>query len=404
VELCNGSKTGSGTNIRLVGVSYRSKTRALINAVDVEKQSARILKHKALASVRASIAAFNGFEEDGRVTEVLLRMQHAFEMLLKAALNAQNVSVFDKSTGRSVGVDRAINLAQGDAKIKLTDDEAGLIRAIDAMRDDEQHWYTSVDEGILYMHVRASVTLFDDLLSRVFNERLGSHIPKRVLPIGAEPPKDFQLLVDEAFERVADLLKPGKRMGAQARAQVRTLLAMEAHTDPDTKVSDKDVTEVIKGITEKKTREQVFPKLAGVNANITGEGVEVQVRFVKSGGMPVTYVSDGADASAVRVVDLHKKYYLSKSELAEKLGLTEPRAMALRRHVGADSNPDMSNTFHMGKVTYLAYSDNAFKALREARDTLDADAIWAAHRPTNKPVPACAVKGCAHAAPTAKAA
>lgn len=59
------------------------------------------------------------------------------------------------------------------------------------------------------MHVRAGVTLFDDLLLRVFEERFGNHMPRRVLPIGAEPPKDFQLLVDEEYERVRELLKPG---------------------------------------------------------------------------------------------------------------------------------------------------------------------------------------------------
>lgn len=92
---------------------------------------------------------------------------------------------------------------------------------------------------------------------------------------------------------------------------------------------------------------------------------------------------------------------LSASDLAEKLGLTQPRALALRRHVGADRNPDMSNVFHMGKVTYLAYSDNAFSAMRNARDHLDGDAIWAAHRPTNKSVPPRAVAGCYIALPVA---
>lgn len=117
---------------------------------------------------------------------------------------------------------------------------------------------------------------------------------------------------------------------------------MEAHSDPDTLVSDKDVTRVVKGITEGKSRDQVFPKLSGVSANLSGEGIDLEVRFVRSGGMPVTYVSDGADASAVRIVDLHKKYYLTASELATKLGVTAPRATAVRRHVGADTNPDMS--------------------------------------------------------------
>ena len=359
------------------------------------RQSARILKGKALSSIRASVVAFNGLDDDGRVTEVLLRMQHAFEMLMKASLNQQGTSVFDKKTGKSVGLDKALNLAATDKKIKLTTDEAGLVRTLDAMRDEEQHWYTNVDEGLLYMHIRAGVTLFDDLLFRVFGERLGDHIPRRVLPIGAEPPKDFQLLVDEAYDRVKDLLKPGRRMGAQARADVRTLLAMEAHTDPDTVVSDKDVTRVIRGITEGKTREQVFPKLSGVAADIIGDGIEVQVRFVKSGGMPITYVSDGADASAVRVVDLHKKYYLTATELSLKLGVSPPRALALRRHVGADSDSDMSNVFHMGKVRYLGYSDNAVTAMRNAMENLDMDAIWATHRPTNKAVPPCTQSGCA---------
>ena len=363
------------------------------------RQSARILKGKAVASVRASVIAFNGLDEDARVTNVLLRMQHAFEMLLKAALNQGGASVFDKKTGKSIGLEKAINLAQGDRKIKLGADEAGLIRTIDAMRDEEQHWYSVVDEAILYMHVRAGVTLFDDLLLRVFEERLGNHIPRRVLPIGAEPPKDFQLLVDEEYERVRDLLKPGRRMGAQARGHIRTLLAMEAHSDPDTLVSDKDVTRVVKGITEGKSRYQVFPKLSGVSANLSGEGVELEVRFVRTGGVPVTYVSDGADASAVRVVDLQKKYYLTASELATKLGVTPPRATAVRRHVGADTNPDMSNTFRMGKVRYLGYSDNAYTAMLAAERDLDMVEIWAAHRPTNRPVPTCTQPGCASILP-----
>lgn len=359
------------------------------------RQSSRILKDKAVASVRASVVAFNGLDDHGRVTNVLLRMQHAFEMLLKSALDQQGASVFDKKTGKSIGLEKALNLAQGNQKIKLTSDEAGLIRTIDAMRDEEQHWYAIVDESILYMHIRAGVTLFDDLLLRVFDERLGDHIPRRVLPIGAEPPREFQLLVDEEFERIRQLLKPGRRRGAQARAHIRTLLAMEAHTDPDTAVSDKDVTRVLNGISKGKTREQVFPKLGGVSAMLSGEGVELEVRFVRSGGMPVTYVSDGADASAIRVVDLHKKYYMTATELAAKLGVTSPRATAIRRHIGADTNTDMSNVFYMGNVRYLGYSDNAYKAMSDAKNGLNMEEIWAAHRPTNKPLPICSQPPCA---------
>lgn len=362
----------------------------------MQRQSARVLKGKAVASARASLVAFNGLNDDGRVTEVLLRMQHAFEMLLKAGLNAQNVSVFDKKTGKSISLDKAINLAMGDKKIKLAEPEAGLIRAVAALRDEEQHWYTVVDEGLLYTHMRAAVTLFDDLLHRIFGDRLAAHIPRRVLPIGAEPPKDYQLLIDEEFERVRDLLKPGKRQGFEARARIRALLAMEAHVDPDAVVSEKDVASVARGVAKGEAREVVFPKLSGVGTEVAGEGMEVQVRFVKQGGMPVTYVADGADASGIRLVDQEKKYYMSATELAKRLSITPPRATALRRHVGADSDPNMSHQFSFGPLKIVQYSDNALVAMRAALESLNMDEIWAAHAPVRRKdgAVACSQKGC----------
>ena len=50
------------------------------------RRESRTLKTKALSSLRRALTSFNGFEEDGRVTAVLLHAQHACEMLLKAML------------------------------------------------------------------------------------------------------------------------------------------------------------------------------------------------------------------------------------------------------------------------------------------------------------------------------
>jgi hypothetical protein len=47
-----------------------------------------------------------------------------------------------------------------------------------------------VSEQILYLHVRAGVTLFDDILQRVFGERLNSLFRAGVLPVSADPPQD----------------------------------------------------------------------------------------------------------------------------------------------------------------------------------------------------------------------
>ncbi len=72
---------------------------------------------------------------------MLLHLQHAFEMLLKAVLVQTGKPVFDQATGRSVGFERCIGLAVSDDTVKLPETDAGTLRAIDAMRDDEQHWF-----------------------------------------------------------------------------------------------------------------------------------------------------------------------------------------------------------------------------------------------------------------------
>lgn len=370
------------------------------------KKDARVLKRKAVSSMRSAMAAFNSPHDDGRVTAVLLHLQHAFEMLLKAALVQGSVAVFDKKTGRSVGFEAAVRQCQQLVGLKLADEDAGTLRAIDAMRDDEQHWLTEVDEGLLYLHARAGVTLFDDILVKVFAERLADHLPLRVLPISVEPPQDFVTLVDREYDVIKGLHKPGRRAGSTANARIRALLAMEAHVHPETQVSVTDVNRVAKGVRDGKTREQVFPRLGQVGAAVSGTGLDVEVRFVKKDGLPVTMVRGDADAAAIRQVDLQNKYHRSGFDLADAVGLTRPRATALRAHLGVDADPDCLHVFEFGSQRHPRYSDNALVRMRDAAATLDMGAVWAAHaaRPKGKAAPACTQSPCAAPGPGAAAA
>lgn len=362
------------------------------------RNETRFLRNKALSSVRSAMTAFNSLDEDGRATRVLLHLQHAFEMLLKAALVQDKQEVFDKTTGRSIGFDKCVNLGQ-PKPIGLTTEEQGTLRTIDAMRDEEQHWYTVVDEGLLYLYTRAGVTLFDDLLYRVFSERLADYMPLRVLPVGTEPPQDFQTLVDREYSNIADLLKPGRRARAEADARVRTLLAMEAQVDPDAEVSDADVRRVVRGIQAGKSRAAVFPRLSGVATSFQGTGLSVEVRFVKKEGVAVRLVKDDQqeDAAAIRIVPLQKKFHWGAFELADKLGLSRPKSAALRAHLGVDSDPDCVYTFTFGTQKHVRFSDNAYTRMRDALDNgIDLDAIWACHGTGKRstPRPACTQKGC----------
>jgi hypothetical protein len=348
-------------------------------------------------SLITATEAFNSPHDDGRTTRVLLHLQHCFEMLLKAALLQTGVSVFDRKTGRSIGFETCVNLAMANEKIKLSDTDSGTLRAIDAMRDDEQHWFNEVSEQLLYLHARAGVTLFDDLLRRVFDDSLAAYLPVRVLPVTSDPPQDLAMVLDDEYSQIASLLRPGRRARPQARARIRTLLAMEAHVEPDAHVSSKDVDRVEQGIRAGNVRDQVFPKLKDIATSIDGGGVTVEVHFTKTHGAPVRYVADlSIPAAAVREVDLQRKYHRSAAELAAAVGLTGPRSHALRRHLGIDNDESYYHDFIFGAQRHRCYSDNAYTTMREAEKSLDMNTIWEAHRSRpGRAATKCSISGCA---------
>jgi hypothetical protein len=361
------------------------------------KREAQVLHDKAISSITVATTAFNSPSDIGRVTQVLLSLQHSFEMLLKAALVQHRVKVFDKRTGRSNGFATCLGQAQGHAVIKISGDDAGTLRAIDAMRDDEQHWFNEVSEQLLYRYARAAITIFDELLDRVFGERLATYLPNRVLPISTDAPKDLTLLLDDEYSQIVELLKPRRRMREHARARIRTLLAMEAHQEPDTRVSDKDVARVEKGILAGKKRAEVFPKLEGLGTEVNGTGVNITVHFSKKGeGAAVHFVSDDSeDSAAIREVDLNARFSRPAKKLAGDLGITMPVATALRDHLAVDRDPTCFKDFKFGQSSHRAYSDKAFSQMRVLVKSGDSEAIRRAHNPRRgKRFQRCSVPGC----------
>lgn len=221
------------------------------------RREAALLKSKGISSIRRAVVAFNALEDEGRQNAVVRDLQHGFEMLLKAGLREKNVAVFDKKSGRSIGFDKCLRLAR--EHLELSEEQLGLLRAIDALRDDEQHWLAELNEGLLYLHARGAITLTDEILERSFSERLASHLPERVLPISTKPLTDVDVLVDEQWAQIKQLLRPGKRRRAEARAMLRGLLALEGHVSEDARVSERDVNRVERAIRQGKQTPAGFP-------------------------------------------------------------------------------------------------------------------------------------------------
>jgi hypothetical protein len=164
-------------------------------------RDAKILKDKAISSLGRGLSAFNSHVDSGRVTAVLLHFQHAGEMLVKAGLIQRGCKVFDKKSHKADGMRKCLNRAQ--EHLQSPQNEVGVFRTIGALRDTEQHWYSVVPEEILYLECRALVTAFDDMLARVFGEKLADFLPARVLPISTLPlPKDTAVLFDSKYRQI----------------------------------------------------------------------------------------------------------------------------------------------------------------------------------------------------------
>jgi hypothetical protein len=266
-------------------------------------RDSRTLKGKAIASLKIAMMTFNSYDDDGRICSVLLHLQHASEMFLKSVLAQNRAKVFDKDTGKSFGFEKCLRLCQSNHG--LTAEEAGIMRAVDALRDASQHWFVFVSEDLLYMHTRALVTAFDAFLKRALDTDLCSQIPPRVLPVSTKPPGDLEFLIDREYKLIGELLKPGKRQRDEARARIRSLLAMEALVTDEVEISEKDIDRIEKGVKAGKELGKVFPRLITVSTTISGDGVTLKVHFSKKEGAPVRYIGgdDPMEAAAVREVD-----------------------------------------------------------------------------------------------------
>ena len=295
------------------------------------RRESRTLFQKSVSSLRRGLTAFNSFDDDGRITSVLLHLQHASEMLVKAILVQHHINVFDKDMSKAIDFGECLGRAQ--AQCGLTPEETGVMRAISSLRNSEQHWILVLEESILYVHVRALVTVLDDLIARQLKRSLADNLPVRVLPVSTTPMSDIALLIDQEFSQIRDLLKPGRRARENARARIRALLAMESHVVDDVAVTERDIDRIEKAIKKGDALGKVFPRLLTIQTSSTsGHGYDVKVRFSKKEGPPVKFISgdDPTQAAAVREIDLQKKYHMSAKLLAEKLKLTPPKAKAVR--------------------------------------------------------------------------
>jgi hypothetical protein len=171
-----------------------------------------LLKAKALASLRRCARAFNDFDDDGRVSTVLLHLQHAFEMLLKASLMEKDVRVFDRRKGRSIGFDKSVSIG---AEVSVTEKDVNRVeKAIKANRPRPEVFPRLGGLG-------ASIEGSGVTINVKFSKREGA--PVRF--IAADDPREAAAVREVDLQRkyrhsARDLHRePGRRRGCARRAR-----------------------------------------------------------------------------------------------------------------------------------------------------------------------------------------
>jgi hypothetical protein len=193
------------------------------------KRESSLLLDKAYDSLVLSIELFNRPHDTGRITTTLLLLDHAFEMLLKAAIVQKGGSIQEKGVYETIGYDACVRKALSNGNLKfLTEEQALTLQTINSLRDAAQHHLLDISENQFYLHAQTGVTLFRDILKSVFNQELYNRLPKRVLPISTTAPADLMTLFDNEVNEVIKLLQPGIRRKLEAQTKLRPLMILDA--------------------------------------------------------------------------------------------------------------------------------------------------------------------------------
>jgi hypothetical protein len=348
------------------------------------KKEVRLLRRKAVESLVLSIELFNRPSNEARTHGVLILLDHAFEMLLKAAILHRGGRIREPRAKQTIGFDSCVRRSLSDASITfLIDTQALTLQMINSLRDAAQHHLLDISEPHLYIQAQAGLSLFRELFKAVFGDDLKAYLPGRVLPLSTTPPTDLATLFDSETREIQKLLAPGSRRRTEAEAKLRSLAIVEKSlsgekVQPSVGELHRLADEIVG---KKKAWNEIFPGVASVTLTTNGYGPSLDLRISKTGS-PVQLVPEGtpgATVVAVKRVDELSFYSLGRDQLAAKVNLSGPKATAFIRFLDLKNDPECFKRFAVGKTKFDRYSPKAINVLQEAISKHDIAKIWKSH-------------------------
>lgn len=353
------------------------------------KKQASLLLGKSLDSLVLSIEHFNRPWDRGRHEAVLILLDRSFELLLKAAILHKGGKIREPYSRETIGFDKCVRKCLTDAQVTCISAEEGLsIQIVNSLRDAAQHDIVELSEQELYMYSQAGVTVYRDILERVFDEKLTTHLPARVLPVSTDPPKDLHAMIEADFADIQALLQPNRRRQIEAKAKLKTLAIVEASLQGvRSQPNDSEVNQIARRVQRGANWQEIFPGVASLEISSEGSGITVQLRIVKKEGEKVQLVAEGtpgATVLAVKRVNELDYYSLGLKDLGTKLGLGQHHTLAFVKHLGIQNDEECFKAITVGKSTFKRYSPAALDRMKKALPETDMVAVWAEHKPSGR--------------------
>lgn len=345
------------------------------------KKEVKHLYKKAIDSLTLSIELFNRPNDCGRVHSVLILMDHSFEMLLKASILHKGGKIREKRAKETIGFSACVRKAFSDGSLKfLTEEEVLTIQTLNGLRDAAQHYTLEMSEQYLYFQAQSGLTLFRDIVRRVYGIELKTELPIRVLPLSTIPPIDIQAFFSNEVDEIKSLLSPHSRKNLDAIEKLRALAIMENSIQGnESQPSNIELKNLSKKIKDGASWNQIFPGVSTLSFTQNGYGPSLDLRIVKQEGIPVTLVPEGTPGSAVvaikRVNEL-EFYNLGRDQLAKKLNLSGPKTTAAISYSKIKEDPECYKLFKVGKTQFSRYSQKSIEKLRSELEKKSIDDIW----------------------------
>ena len=350
------------------------------------RKESRQLLGKSISSLILSIEHFNRPSDIGRVESTLIFMDHAFEMLLKAAILHKGGKIKERRSTQTIGFDTCVRRALSEGSIRFINEEQALtLQIINGLRDAAQHHLLEISEQQLYLHIQSGVTLFSDLLKKVFDKNLSDYLPVRVLPISTQPPIGLEMMMKNEVEEVRKIVQPHKRKLLDARARIKSLVILDKTIKGDrTQPKISEINEALKKARARKEWYKIFPGVAALRVEVE-QGIPLNLRIVKkANGVPISLVPEGtpgAGVVAVRRVNELGYYSLGLKQVSEQLSLTPPKTLAIIKALRLQTDKEYYSEFRIGKSLFKRYSQKVVDRIKKERPNLDLGVIWEKYRP-----------------------